>query len=186
MMGDPRRFRKKYENPFKPWDRELLYEDLKLIGEYGLKNKRELRRVATILRKIRDVARRSFGLPEDERRKVVAELLNKLYKMGVLDKDATIDDVLKLEVKDLLERRLQTLVYRKGLAKSIYHARQMVVHRHIMVGDRIVDRPSAFISREDEDKIRINPNSPYADPNHPIWREVTEYVEGGESTEEEG
>jgi len=183
-VGDPRKLRKKYENPFKPWDQELLYEELKLIGEYGLKNKRELRRTATILRKIRDVARKSFGLPEDEKNKVVKELLNRLYRMGILDKSANIDDVLRLEVRDLLERRLQTIVYKKGLARSIYHARQMVVHGHIMVGDRVIDRPGAFISREDEDKIRINPNSPYSDPNHPIWKEVSKVVEGGESEEE--
>lgn len=184
-MGDPRKFRKKYENPFKPWDRDLLYEELRLIGEYGLKNKRELRRVATILRKIRDVARKSFALPDEERDMVIKGLLNRLYKMGVLSENATVDDILKLEVKDLLERRLQTLVYKKGLAKSIYHARQMVVHGHIVVGDKVVDRPGAFISREDEEKIRINPRSPYANPDHPIWKEVVGgYVEGGEAEEE--
>jgi small subunit ribosomal protein S4 len=168
-MGEPRRFRKKYESPFKPWDKNLLMEELILIGEYGLKNKRELRRMATFLRKIRDVARSTFGLPPKEREHVEKELLNRLYKLGILHENATIDDVLRLTVKDILERRLQTIVFRKGLAKSIYHARQMVVHRHIMIGDRIVDRPSYLVSREEEEMIKINPRSPYANPEHPIW-----------------
>jgi len=185
-MGDPRKLRKKYENPFKPWDRDLLYEELRLIGEYGLKNKRELRRAESILRKIRNVARKSFGLPGEEKNQVIYGLIKRLYKMGVLDENATVDDILRLEVKDLLERRLQTIVYKKGLAKSIYHARQMVVHGHIMVGDRVIDRPGAFIGREDEDKVRINPRSSYANPDHPIWREVlSSNVEGGEAEEKD-
>ncbi len=172
-MGEPRRFRKKYETPFKPWDRELLMEELMLIGEYGLKNKRELRRMATFLRKIRDVARSSYGLPPGEREAVARQLVDRLYRLGILHETASIDDVLRLTVRDILERRLQTLVYKKGLAKSIYHARQMVVHGHIMIGDRVVDRPSYLVSRDEEDKIRINPRSPYANPDHPIWREVS-------------
>ncbi|HIQ13839.1 MAG TPA: 30S ribosomal protein S4 [Thermoprotei archaeon] len=175
-----RRLRKKFEGPFKPWDHELLLEELRLIGEYGLKNKRELRRANTLLKKIREVARKAYGLPSEERRAVEHNLISRLYKMGVLDKDSTLDDVLRLEVRDILERRLQTLVYRKGLAKSIYHARQMVVHRHIMVGDRVEDRPSRIVYRDEEDLIRIRPTSPYSDPNHPIWREVKELVEGEE------
>ena len=178
-----RRIRKKYEGPFKPWDRQLLYEELKLVGEYGLKNKRELRRAATMLRKIREVARKAYGLRGEDRKQVERSLVGRLYKMGILDENATLDDVLRLEVRDILERRLQTIVYKKGLAKSIYHARQMVVHGHIMVGDRVEDRPSRLIYRDEEDKVRIRPNSPYADPNHPIWREVTQVVEGEESEE---
>ncbi len=167
-----RRFRKKYETPFKPWDRDLLYRELVLVGEYGLRNKRELRRMATLLRKFRDIARASFALPEDKRERVTKELLNKLYKMGILPENATVDDVLKLDVRDILERRLQTIVYRKGLAKSIYHARQMIVHGHITIGDRVVTRPGYLVSRDEEPLVKINPRSPFADPNHPIWREV--------------
>ena len=101
-MGEPRRFRKKYETPFKPWDRELLMEELMLIGEYGLKNKRELRRMATFLRKIRDVARSSFGLSPEEREHVTKQLIDRLYRLGILHENATIDDVLRLTVRDIL------------------------------------------------------------------------------------
>lgn len=168
-MGEPRRFRKKYESPFKPWDRNLLMEELILIGEYGLKNKHELRRMATFLRKIRDVARSTFGLPPKERDHVSRQLINRLYNLGILSDRATVDDVLRLSVRDILERRLQTVVFKKGLARSVYHARQMIVHRHIMIGDRVVDRPSYLVNREEEPSVRINPRSPYADPNHPVW-----------------
>ena len=176
-MGEPRKFRKKYENPFKPWDRDLLMEELILVGEYGLKNKKELRRVATFLRKIRDVARSTYGMTLEERELVSRELLNRLYKLGILPEKASIDDVLKLTVRDILERRLQTIVYKKGLAKSIYHSRQMIVHGHIKVGDRIVDRPSYLVSREEEPTVEISPKSPYSNPNHPTWKSEVESSE---------
>lgn len=168
-MGEPRRFRKKYENPFKPWDRDLLMEELVLVGEYGLKSKKELRRTTTFLRKIRDVARSTYGLPLDERELVSRELLSRLYKLGILPEKSSVDDVLKLTVRDILERRLQTIVYKKGLAKSIYHSRQMIVHRHIKVADKVVDRPSYLVSREEEPTVAISSASPYSNPNHPIW-----------------
>lgn len=171
-VGEPRRFRKKYESPFKPWDRALLDEELRLIGKYGLKNKRELRRFASELRRFRDIARQSFALPEKKRREAISKVLSKLYRMGVLDGDASIDDILKLTVEDLLKRRLQTVVYEKGLAKTIYQARQLVVHGHIMIGDRVVDRPNKIVYRDEEDKIRINPRSPLNSPDHPLWREL--------------
>ncbi len=170
-MGEPRRFRKKYESPFKPWDKKLLEEELRLVGKYGLKNKRELRRFATELRKIRDVARASFALPDEKRKQVISQLVNKLYRMGILEKDATVDDILRLTVEDLLRRRLQTIVYEKGLAKTIYQARQLVVHGHIVIGDRVVNKPNKIVMRDEEDKIAINPRSPLSNSDHPIWKQ---------------
>ena len=43
---------------------------------------------------------------------------------------------------ELLEMRLDALVLRAGLARTTAQARQIVVHRHILVDGRIVDRPS--------------------------------------------
>jgi len=42
-----------------------------------------------------------------------------------------LDYVLALKVEDFLERRLQTCVYKLGLAKSIHHARVLIRQRHI-------------------------------------------------------
>lgn len=168
-MGEPRRLRKKYESPFKPWDLSLLEEELRLLGKYGLKNKRELRRFATELSKIRDVARQTFGLPENKRKVITSQILSKLYRMGLVSQSASIDDVLKLTVEDLLKRRLQTIVYEKGLAKTIYQARQLITHGHIVIEDRVVDRPNKIVYRHEEDKVRLNPHSPLSDPDHPMW-----------------
>ena len=154
-MGDPKRPRKQYETPGHPWKADRLAEELQLIGEYGLRNKRELWRAETILRKIREHARSLFALTGEARAREEGKLIQKLYRMGLVGENATADDVLRLTVRDLLERRLQTVVYRLGLARTLYQARQFIVHGHVYVGDRKVRSPSYHVMRGEEDKIRV-------------------------------
>ncbi|MBS7645629.1 MAG: 30S ribosomal protein S4 [Candidatus Bathyarchaeia archaeon] len=166
-MGDPKRRRKKYEGPRHPWQLDQLEAELRLVGEYGLRNKRELWRLKTMLSKIRGIARALLGMAEEERRERQAEYLGMLVKLGLLREGATIDDVLDLDVKDLLERRLQTIVYRRGLAKTIHQARQMVAHGHILVGERRVTVPGYLVKRDEESSISYAPGSPFNEPEHP-------------------
>jgi small subunit ribosomal protein S4 len=166
-MGDPKRRRKKYEGPRHPWQLDQLEAELKLVGEYGLRNKRELWRLKSMLSKIRGIARALLGMTEEERRERQMEYLKMLVKLGLLREDATIDDVLDLDVKDLLERRLQTIVYRKGLAKTIHQARQMIVHGHILMGERRVTVPGYLVKRGEEASISYAPKSPFNEPEHP-------------------
>ena len=160
-MGDPRKPRKKWSPPGHPWVKERLIEEMKLMGEYGLRNKRELWIAAAMLRKYRHRARALLALPPDVREKEEKALLNRLYEIGLVDENATLDDVLSLTVKDLLERRLQTIVYRKGLAKSIHHARQLVTHGHIAINGRRVTSPGYIVRRDEEELIGYAPTSPY-------------------------
>ncbi len=160
-MGDPRKPRKKWQPPGHPWVKERLIEEMKLMGEYGLRNKRELWIAAAMLRKFRHRARSLLALPEEVRKKEEQALLSKLYELGLVDKEATLDDVLSLHTKDLLERRLQTIVYRKGLAKTIHHARQLIVHGHIAINGRRVTSPGYIVPRSEEDLIGYAPTSPY-------------------------
>ncbi|RLE94970.1 MAG: 30S ribosomal protein S4 [Thermoprotei archaeon] len=161
-MGDPKRPKKKWEGPFHPWRKDILMQELELVGKYGLRNKRELWIAKTILRKIRANARRLLALPEEERKVREKELINRLYKMGLLPSpEATLDDVLNLTVENILDRRLQTIVYNKGLAKTIYQARQLIVHGHIVIGDRRVRSPGHLVSIEEENLVDLHPNSPF-------------------------
>jgi small subunit ribosomal protein S4 len=169
-MGDPKRQRKKYETPRHPWRREQLEEELKLLGEYGLRNKRELWRYKTMLSKIRAIARSLLGKPPEEREKLRKEYMPKLVKLGLLPENASIEDILDLEVKHILERRLQTLVFKLNLAKSIHQARQLITHRHIMIGDKIVSIPGYLVTKEEEALIKYAPKSPFNDPNHPALK----------------
>lgn len=154
-MGDPKKPKKHYETPRHPWKADRLVEELQLIGEYGLRNKRELWRAQTILRKIRAHARAIYGLTGEKRVLEERSLIQRLYRMGLLSENATVDEVLRLTVRDILERRLQTIVYRLGLAKTIYQARQFIVHGHVYVGDRKVRSPSYHVMRGEEELIRV-------------------------------
>ncbi len=171
-MGDPKRQRKKYETPRFPWRTDVLMSELKLLGQYGLRNKRELWRHKTMLSKFRSIARSLLGKPAEEREKLEKQLLNKLQRLGILHENAVLDDVLDLTVEDILERRLQTLVFRKGLAKSIYQARQLITHGHIAIGKRRVRVPSYLVPKEEENIINYAPTSPLANPEHPLRQEA--------------
>ncbi|HDN18345.1 MAG TPA: 30S ribosomal protein S4 [Candidatus Bathyarchaeota archaeon] len=154
-MGDPRRLKKKYSTPRDPWNEAALREELQILGEYGLRNKRELWKARSILRGFRRSARLYMALGGEEKEKRVSELINRLYRLGLVSENATLDEVLSLTVHDILERRLQTIVYRKGLAPSIYSARQLIVHGKVLVGDRRVTIPSYLVLREEEPLIKL-------------------------------
>ncbi len=160
-MGDPRKPRKKWEGPKHPWIKERLIKELELVGRYGLKNKKELWKAATLARKFRHLARSLLALPESVRAERERALLDRLYRMGLVDKNASLDDVLGLTAEHILERRLQTIVYRKGLAKTIMQARQLIVHGHIAINGRRVTSPGYLVSREEEELIDYAPGSPF-------------------------
>ena len=167
-MGDPKKQRKKYETPRFPWQTDVLQEELKLLGQYGLRNKHELWRHRTSLSKFRGIARSLIGKTPEERRKMEKELLTRLKKLGIIHETAALDDILDLTIEDALERRLQTIVFRKGLSKSIYQARQLITHGHIAIGKRRVTVPSYLVTKEKENKIAYMPQSPLAKPSHPL------------------
>ncbi len=175
-MGDPKKQRKKYDAPRFPWRTDILQSELKLLGQYGLRNKKELWRHKTMLSKYRGIARSLLGMSATERRKLEKQLLARLHRLGILPKTAAIDDVLDLSVEDILERRLQTLVFRKGFANSVTQARQLIAHGHISIEGRRVSAPSYMVLRDAEAKVAFAPTSPLSNPAHPTRRTL-----GGET-----
>jgi small subunit ribosomal protein S4 len=166
-LGDPRKARKAYETPRHPWRKEQIEAELHLLGEYGLRNKRELRRHETNLSKIRGIARSLLGATEEQRSQIESQYLKRLARLGILPESASVDNILDLSVKDLMERRLQTIVYRSGLAKSIHQARQFVSHGHISVSNEIVSVPSYMVKRDEESRIAFSQRSGLTNPQHP-------------------
>ncbi len=167
-MGDPRKQRKKYETPKFPWRSDVLQEELKLLGQYGLRNKKELWRHKTMLSRFRGIARSLLGMSADERKRREEQLLGRLTRLGILDKKAALDDVLDLTLENLLERRLQTLVFRKGLAKSMYQARQLITHGHVGIRARRVSSPGYLVMGDEEAEITYAPSSPLSNLGHPL------------------
>jgi small subunit ribosomal protein S4 len=159
-MGDPKKSRKKWEGPGHPWIKAYLEKEQILLGKYGLRNKRELWLTRTIIRKFRHQARSLLALPPTERAIRERQLINKLYKMGLLkSQNVTIDEILGLTEENLLERRLQTIVYKKGLARTIWQARQLIIHGHIAISGRRVTSPGYLVNIEEENLIDYYPTS---------------------------
>ena len=160
-MGDPKTPRKIWKKPKRPLNYNLMMDELKTLGTFGLKTKRELWKARTNLSKLRHQARSLLALRQEIRKEKEPVLINSLSKIGLVDKNSTLDAVLNLQVTDLLSRRLQTIVQRKLYFKTPYHARQAIVHGHIMIGDRIVTIPSYVVKIDEELKIHLIPESSF-------------------------
>ncbi|MHA1964639.1 MAG: 30S ribosomal protein S4 [Candidatus Thorarchaeota archaeon] len=167
MMGDPRKQKKKYVAPKKPFDSDRFEQELQMIGVYGLRNKKELWVHRTELSNYRRQARNLLALPLSEREQQERELVNKLTRLGILTTEPTLDHVLDLTMENLLERRLQTLVFRKGLASSMHHARQLVTHGHIALDAARVNTPKRLITVGEEDRLQYTTKSALNDASHP-------------------
>merc|ERR1712146_268559 len=157
-------FSKTSKNPKRAYDKERLDHELQMLGTYGLKNKREIRRVGLILSKVRAVARDLLTLDEKDPRRIFEgqALMRRMIRYGILDEDKQrLDYMLALKIEDFLERRLQTLVFKRGLAKSIHHARVLIRQKHIRVGHQIVDIPSFMVRVESQPHIEFSVASPF-------------------------
>ncbi len=154
-MGDPRRSKKIYAKPRHPWQAERIEEEKKIVKKHGLKNKKELWKCQTMLRNFRRQARKSMALGTAQAEKEEKQLLDKLERLNLL-KNPTLDGVLALQINDILERRLQTRVYKKGLANTISQARQYIVHGHISVDGSKVTSPGHLVKKDEEETIQFS------------------------------
>ena len=114
----------------------------------------------TILGNWRDIARKSRSMSQERASEIQQTLIKKLVTLGVLSPDAGFEDVLTITVDDILKRRLQTIVFEKGLAKTIYQARQFVVHGHIQVKGKKINAPSYIVKKAEEDMVGYHAKSP--------------------------
>ena len=158
-MGDPRKFKNHYVSPKKLYDKDRIVEEKKLKELYGLRRNKEIWRALAILKNLRSRAKALVAEEDEEEKKT---LFDKIKKMGFLKGDFDLEDVLKLEVKDILDRRLQTLVYKKGLARTPKQARQYIIHGHVMINNTKITVPSYLVPVEEEDSISLNPESSVA------------------------
>jgi len=151
-MGHPKRMRRAYERPKRPYDKERIKREQKLLSEFGLKRKAEIWKAESLLRNYRRRARELLANPDEKKQ---SELFEKLSKQGF--RSTKLEDVLAIKLEDILSRRLQTLVYKKGFTSTPKHARQLIVHMHILVDGRKMAWPSYIVPANMEDKIEINP-----------------------------
>lgn len=168
-MGDPRKPKKKYETPSHPWQGPRIKAEKTLMKDYGLRNKKELWKMNTIIKNIKMQAKSLISREDEGHAKKQKELLlNRLARLGVIKTiDIKLEDILGLDVKAILERRLQTIFLRKGLAKTADQARQFILHGHVRIGGTKVDVPSYIVPVEEESSIAFSPLSTLDNPEHP-------------------
>ena len=151
-----------YKTPRRPFEKERLDNEMQIIGKYGLKNKREVWRVQLTLARIRKAARELLTLDEKDPRRIFegAALMRRMVRYGLLGEDENkLDYVLGLTLHKFMERRLQTVLARKNIGKSIHHARVLIRQKHIKVGKNIVNSPSFLVRIQSEKSIDYKPSS---------------------------
>jgi small subunit ribosomal protein S4 len=188
-MGDPKTSRRVWKKPKRPLNYDLMMDELKTLGTFGLKTKRELWKTQTELSRVRLQARSLLALRQEVRERKEPILMQSLSKIGLVDESSTLDDVLNLQVTDLLSRRLQTMAQRKLYFKTPYQARQAIVHGHVMIGDNVVTIPSYIVKTEEETKIHLIPESRFNEtlskPESDLGSPETENLESEVSAQSE-
>ena len=177
-MGYPGKNHKAYQPPKRPFEKTRIEEETRLVIEYGLRNKREIWNAQSILRKYRKGARDLLAFISTSTDKAAVdakrnELITSMQRAGLLGPDADIDDILSLKIQTQLERRLQTIVYRKGLARSPKQARQLITHGHVAVAGRRVSIPSYRVNRNEETQIGYYGKSPFTSDSHAERARIT-------------
>jgi len=171
-MGDPKFSRKSYDTPSHPWQGERIKKEVEIVREFGLKNKTEVWKAQTILRNFRKQSRELQARLRggDAQAKVETDaLIKKCSRMGLLPVTGSdLNDVLILSEHEILSRRLQTVVFEKGLSTTIKQARQMITHGHIFINGHRVTVPGYIVSREEEASVTYNDASPFTDEMHPM------------------
>ena len=154
-MGDPRKQRKKFSKPGHPWQKERIAAEKEILKQYGLRRKYEVWKMDSMLKKYLHRAKTIIGERTSQSDVEKKQLLDRLNLLGLLKKDSKVEEVLNLTLKDILERRLQTLIVRKQIAKTMMQAREFITHEHIAVGSRKITTPSYLVSIEEEQQIRL-------------------------------
>jgi len=150
FVGHPKHLRKQYEKPKKLFDKERIEREKKLKEEFGLKNAREIWKANTELRKIRREARRLLSKKGKNIAERTEKLVNRVKRYLLRKNDVTLDDILVLDVRGLLERRLQTIVQKKHMAKTVTQARQFISHGHVAIAGNRVSIPSYVVKFDEE------------------------------------
>ncbi len=166
-MGDPKKQRKRYATPRHPWEKKRIEEERLLISDYGLKNKTEIWRMNSILRRLSNRAKELIGIHSEQSEKEKQQLLNTVYQMGLIAENAKIEDVLEISLRKIMDRRLQTMLQKKAMAKTVKQARQFITHGHVKIGGNKITFPSYIVKMGEEEKIKFVENSALANESHP-------------------
>lgn len=163
-MGDPKKLRKKYSTPSHPFQGARIVAENKIAADYGLKNKKEIWKAETQVRSFRTIAKKLQAVRTEAGKRDKQELIARLASLKLVGDGATLDDILGLTVTNLLERRLETIVFKKGLARTMKQARQFILHGLIAVNGRKLTVPSYMVKASEEGAIGYYGKAPNIAP----------------------
>jgi len=167
-MGGLVKHRKKYVTHKKKWDKQVIVDEEVLVKDYALKNKAEIRRIEFSISKFKNVAKELNQTTESKQSERTIHFIEKLVNKGFLTVDnPTLDDVLDIKLRNVLERRLSNLVYKHKLSKTPKQARQFVVHAHVRIAGKLINSPAYLVSLAEEAQIEFCAGSALSDEQHP-------------------
>lgn len=182
-MGDPKRQKKKYQKPSHPWQKVRIDEEKKLMKDYGLSNKKELWKMNSLLRNFKNQAKKLTMSSSAHLEKQKKDIFNRLSAYGLMKGTVTLDEILSLTANDLLERRLQTIVFRKGFARTMDQARQFIIHKHVMINNKKISSPSYMVKLSEEATIVFSPTSTLSKEDHPERIIIKKEIKEGKTEE---
>ncbi len=166
-MGYVRRLRKKYSTPMHPWIGPNIEKERELKEKYAFKNKVEYYKINSLLKDFKDRAKNLIAAQGQQAEKERKELLDRLRRLGLLEENARMEDILAIPIEKIMDRRLQTLLFKKGLARSIKQSRQFISHHHVSIAGKKITSPSYIVSKAEEEQVSFVPTSALSDFNHP-------------------
>jgi small subunit ribosomal protein S4 len=176
-----KKLKKQYETPNEGWSEERIQREDQLVEEYGLKNKKEVYKAESMLRDLRREARKLVAQDDEEQNQ---NLINKAQSLGLVKKDAQLEDILTLNTTDILDRRLQTAVNRRGYSDTVNEARQLVTHGHTEIDGKRVNIPGYLLTQEEEKKLEVELPEPDEEAEDTETEEAEEQEETVEEPEE--
>ena len=185
-MGDPKFPSKHYDTPSHPWQKVRIEVEAGLIHQYGLKNKKEIWKANTKVREMRRQARKLTAKSSDfQAQKERDLLLAKLNRLGILEQNSSLEDILRMSPENILDRRLQTQVYLQGLSSTVKQARQLIVHGHISIDGAVTRVPGMLVTKLQEKNISYSSKSALNSDLHPVRPGTKETFDDYEEDKEE-
>jgi len=177
-----KKLKQQYETPSEGWSQERIRKEDELLEQYGLKNKKEVYKAESELRNLRREARRLIAEEDETQRK---DLIDRLNNLGLIRSDAELEDILTLNTTDILNRRLQTAVNRRGYSETVREARQLVTHGHVYINGEKVNIPGYLLTKEEEQELEVRKPEPSETEEQEETEEVEEESENEEQEEKE-
>jgi len=170
-MGDPKKTKKSYKSPAHPWRKERIDIEKAVKKDYGFKNKTEIWKMETVLNSFKRQAKRLVKIKTEQTKKEQELFIKKLLKFGFIGEGSKLEDVLGLELRNILDKRLQSVVLKKGIANTVKQARQLITHGHILIGSKKINSPSYLVNLEEENLVTLSPKSTFVNSKQEVKAE---------------